>query len=80
MLYYDRIDISEETDINTTSASKECHICHYWYFLNNELKFQMCLCNRCHDLLILSINLSNIYISNMLITVILLLELVKAKL
>ena len=30
MLYYDRIDISEENDVNKTSASKECGICHYW--------------------------------------------------
>ena len=29
MLHYDRIDISEETDVNKTSASKECDICHY---------------------------------------------------
>ena len=28
MLYYDRIDVSEEIDINKTSALKECHICH----------------------------------------------------
>ena len=29
MLYYDRIDISEGIDINKTSASKECDVCHY---------------------------------------------------
>ena len=29
MLEYDRIDISEGTDINQTNASKECDICHY---------------------------------------------------
>ena len=28
MLYYDRIDVSEEIDINKTSALKESHICH----------------------------------------------------
>ena len=27
MLYYDRIDNSEEIDINKTSASKECKLC-----------------------------------------------------
>ena len=32
MLYFDRIDISEEIDLNKTSASKECDICHYEYF------------------------------------------------
>ena len=34
MLYYDRIDASEGIDVNKTGASKECDICHYWYFLN----------------------------------------------
>ena len=29
MLEYERIDISEEIDINKTSLSKECDICHY---------------------------------------------------
>ena len=28
MLYYDRIDVSEGTDVNKTSASKECDFCH----------------------------------------------------
>ena len=32
MLYYDRIDISEIIDVIKTSASKDCDICHYWYF------------------------------------------------
>ena len=34
MLEYDRIDISEGIDINKTNVSKECKICHYWYFKN----------------------------------------------
>ena len=29
MLYYDRIDVSEEIDLDKTSASKECVVCHY---------------------------------------------------
>ena len=32
MLEYDRISISEGIDVNKTNASKECDICHYWYF------------------------------------------------
>ena len=31
ILYYDRTDVSEENDVNKTSASKECDIFHYWY-------------------------------------------------
>ena len=29
MLYFDRIDVSEGTDVNKISASKECDIRHY---------------------------------------------------
>ena len=32
MLPYEKIDVSEEIDTNKTSASKECMLCHYWYF------------------------------------------------
>ena len=34
--------------------------CHYWCFLNYSFKFQPNVCNRCHDLLMMSMNLSNI--------------------
>ena len=34
MLYLDIIDVSEGTDVNKTSASKKCDICHYWYVLD----------------------------------------------
>ena len=29
MLQYEQIDVSERIDINKTSASKECTLCHY---------------------------------------------------
>ena len=32
MLEYHRIDVSKGTDVNKTILSKECDICHYWYF------------------------------------------------
>ena len=40
MLYFDRTDVFEGIDVNKTSATKECAICHYWYFLNKGFKFQ----------------------------------------
>ena len=64
MLYFDRIYVSEGVDVNKTSASKECDICHYWYFLNHTFKFQPNDCNSCHDLLMMSINLRYITILN----------------
>ena len=62
MLYYDRIDVSERIDFNKESTSKECDICHYWSFLNYSFKFQPNVCKRCHDLQMISINLSDIAI------------------
>ena len=59
MLYYDRIDVSEGIDVNKTSTSKECDICHYWYFLNYSFKFLPNVCNRCYDLLMMPIKLSD---------------------
>ena len=64
MLYFDRIDVSAGVDVNKASASKECDISHYWYFLNYSFKFQPNVCNRCHGLLMMSMNLSGIAISN----------------
>ena len=39
MLHYDRTDVSEGSDINKTSLSKECIICHYWYVLDKGFRF-----------------------------------------
>ena len=64
IVYYDRIDVSEGIDVNKTRASKECDICQYCYFLNYSFKFQPVICNRCHDLLMMSINRSDIAILN----------------
>ena len=81
MLYFDRIDVSEGIDVNKTSASKEYDICDYWYFLNKCFKFQSYVCNRCHDLLMLCMNLSDNAILNIKgIVAVLLAELPKMKL
>ena len=49
MLEYDKINISEGTDVNKTSLLKECNICHYWYFKDIAFKYEKYLCNGCHD-------------------------------
>ena len=59
MLYFDRIDISEGTDLAKSTSSKECIIFHYWFF-NHEVKFQDSVCNGCYDLRILSVNIRDI--------------------
>ena len=58
MLYLDRIDVSEGTDVNKASNSEKCHVCQYLYFLNKGFKFQSNVSNRCHDLLMMSMNIS----------------------
>ena len=64
MLHYDRIDVSEGIGVNKKSASKECDVCYHWYLLNHSFKFQPNVCNMCHYLLIMSMNLSDIAILN----------------
>ena len=60
MIYDDRIDVSKGINTNKTSASKECDVCHNWYFLNFSFKFQPNFCKRFHGLLMMSVNLSKI--------------------
>ena len=51
MLEYDRTDVSEGIHVNKTSASKECDICHYWYFKDIGFRYEPYFCNGCHDLM-----------------------------
>ena len=62
MLEYDRINISEGIDINKTNLSKECDICHYWYFKNIDFKNEPYLCNGCHDLMQKGMSFNNVAI------------------
>ena len=64
MIYYDGTDVSDRTNVNKTSESKDCDICHYWYLLTKAFNFQSYVCNRLHELVIMSINLGNIVILN----------------
>ena len=60
-MYYDRIDVCEGIDLAKSNNSKECMICHYWFF-NHEFKYQDYVCNGCHDLSMLCLNISDIAI------------------
>ena len=50
MLYPDIIGVSEATDVNKISVSKDCNVCHYWYFLDASFEFQPNVSNGCHEL------------------------------
>ena len=57
-----KLTLLKGIDINKTGASKECDICHYWYFLDKGVKLRLDVYNGCHDLLAMSMNFSNIAI------------------
>ena len=50
MLQYERIDISEGIEFDKTNKSVECMICHYWYFKDIGFKYQLYVCNGCHEI------------------------------
>ena len=64
MLQYDGIDVSEGIDIIKTSESKECMLCHYWYFKDFGYKFQPYISNGCHAVPMMAYELKNIAIIN----------------
>ena len=51
MIEYERIDVPEGTDVDKKKLSKECDICHYWYFKDIGFKFEPYLCNGYHDVM-----------------------------
>ena len=59
---FDRIDISEWIDVNKTSGSKECDICHYWYFNDIGFRYESYLCIGCHDLMQKAMSFNNVAI------------------
>ena len=64
MLQYEKIDVSEGTDVNKANALKECELCHYWFFKDAGFKFEPYFCNKCHDVLMTAYELKNIVILN----------------
>ena len=64
MLQYEKTDVSEGIDTNKTSASKECMLCHYWYFKYVGFRLEPHVCNKCHDLLMTAYELKDIAVLN----------------
>ena len=58
MIQYEKNNISEEIDTTKTSVSKECMLCHYWYF--KDVGFEAHVCNKCHNVLMTAYELKNI--------------------
>ena len=51
MLKYNRIDISEAIEINNINNSKECMLCHYWYFLEKNFSYGPYLCDGYYNIM-----------------------------
>ena len=64
MLDYDKIDISRGIDVNKTNKSKECMLCHYWYFLDNNFSKGPYLCDGCYNITLKSVDFKNIAIAH----------------
>ena len=61
MIQYERTGNSKEIDFSKTNGSKECMICHYWYFADG-FKHQPYVCNGCRDFSMTVQNLSDFFI------------------
>ena len=65
MLEYDRIDISEGIGINKCEeTSRECSLCKFYYFLDENFNYGPYLCNGCHDMSLKAISMKNLTIIN----------------
>ena len=65
MLEYDRIDISEATDIKECKeTSRKCSLCKVYYFLDKNFNYGPYLCNDCYDMSLKAISMQNLAIIN----------------
>ena len=65
MLEYDRIDISEGTDIKKCKeTSRECNLCKFYYFLHKKFNYRPYLCDACHDMSMKAVSIKNLAITN----------------
>ena len=62
MMQYNKIDVLVGTDATKTSPSKECKLCHHWFFKDIWFKFAENVCNKCHDLLTMTNSLKAVAI------------------
>ena len=63
-MLHERIDVSEGIDVNKSDKSKECIICHYWYFTCISCKYEPLACNGSHHVLIVVYDVSDFMILN----------------
>ena len=65
MLECDRINISEDNDINKCEkTSKKCSLCKFCYFLDKNFKYGPYLCDGCYDMSMKAASMQNLSIIN----------------
>ena len=65
MLEYDRIHISEGTDIKKCKeSSRECSLCELHYFLDKNFSYGPYLCDGCYDMSMKAVSMQNLAIIN----------------
>ena len=65
MLECDRINISEDNDINKCEkTSKKCSLCQFCYFLDKNFKYGPYLCDGCYDMSMKAASMQNLSIIN----------------
>ena len=62
MISYERIDKREGIDFNKGENSVKCMICNYYYFKDIGFKYQLYVCNGCHDFSMTLQNLSDFFV------------------
>ena len=53
MLVYEKTDISDGIDVDMSDKSKECMLCHYWYwyFLDKNFSYGPYLYDECYNMM-----------------------------
>ena len=63
MLEHDRIDLSEEIDVNKwEDTSRKCTLCHYYYFVFKNFNYQRHICDGCHDISVKALSMQHLTI------------------
>ena len=62
MLKCDKIDFTEEIDVDKTNKSRECMFWHYWYYLNKNFSYGSFTCHGCYNIVQKSADFKNIAI------------------
>ena len=62
MLAYERINISDGIDVNKSDKSKECTLCHYWHFSDENFSYGPYLFDACYNMTQKCYKLKNIAI------------------